>query len=652
MKFETASIVKEYIINDNISQVIITNKLTGKVVSYKNPNEFAIGFNMKKFFTKVESFSCQDCKIVSTDNNVIKFTYIDCLSREWTIRLFNEISGEVIRTHVEFDCKDNDVIVDSVEYFNIPVDSDKFSWSKPVLKEFVLIPPYWATLGQPVYYDTLFMGVEFPTADNAIHDGKTSLKIYYGRDIAARNKKFVAHSAVIGASINDTMEGMKHSFFNYVATFARPKRFRIQFNSWYDNMLKITPDNIEKSFRNIHKGFKDSGLRDIDCYVVDDGWVDYKSSKFWAFNDKFKDGFNNEAALTKELNSTFGIWVGPRGGYTQALSYAMKLTNLGFHVNKSGIDICVADPHYIDSLTNVMIDFMNKYNASYFKLDGFCTRPCGNKKHGHIVGGYKDMYFYTNLWENWFKAFDRMRAVNKDVFLNITSYANVSPWMLIHADALWMNNASDMWFEGEGSNLDQCLNYRDGRYNDLFTNRQLQFPNAYIYNHEPCYAECNYNPIVTNQKVGPGAKNVKVVYDNDEFEEYLTMCMMRGTGFVELYYSPSMFDKQKYAINAKVLKWAEDNFDILSNSIYFGGVPKEGKVYGYVATKGSEGYLAIRNPHNAQQDYTVDLEVYTHSASKVNYISHFGNLEGIAANGANVTFTLKPFEMKVIKFNQ
>ena len=44
--------------------------------------------------------------------------------------------------------------------------------------------------------------------------------------------------------------------------------------------------------------------------------------------------------------------------------------------------------------------------------------------------------------------------------------------------------------------------------------------------------------------------------------------MMRGTGFAELYFSPQMFDRERYAAAAEVLNWAEENFDILRNSVF------------------------------------------------------------------------------------
>lgn len=646
MIIETDRLIKEYLIDDKVNQVIYTNKLSGNRYVVNNPEEFIVGFNMRRFFTKIEYIKMSDCKFVNCKDNILNFSYQDCLSREWKFQLENTIIGSSISMCLTTKCVDESVVIDSVEYYKYPIDKSKFNWSRTVNSEFMHIPTYWASLGQPVYYDGFFCGVEFPTSDNMITGNSISCKIYHGVEIGAA-KSYRAWSAVFGAAIAADMEGSKKSFFEYVDTFARPKRFRIQYNSWYDNMLEINNDNLRESFSAVHEGFKNSGLRDIDCYVVDDGWVDYLKADFWAFNNKFPNGFKEISDFVQnELKSEFGVWVGPRGGYSQTMLYALNLATIGYPMCKQSFDICAANPKYINDLADKMISFVQDNNVSYFKIDGFCARPCRNKNHGHPVGGYQDLYYYTFVWESWYKAFDRIRSVREDVFLNATSYSNLSAWALRWADSIWMNNANDMAYEGEGNNLAQCLNYRDGRYYNLFDDRQLQFPNAYIYNHEPCYATRNFNPPL------PSKSHKTVRYTDEEFRQYLMMCMMRGTGFIELYYTPSMLDEgDKWKINAEVMKWAEDNFDILSHSIYFGGKPKDGRIYGYIASNNKTCYIAIRNPKNAKSEYELNVKQYNHRTEQYNISCELGVLGGITNIADGLKFNLEPYEMKIIKLS-
>lgn len=648
MKLSTSTITKEFVIDDGkIKQVLITNLLTGAVIDIAAPQEFVLHYVDKRLFSNsICTVPMQKCKIESVEGSTINLSYASEVG-SWKFKYTNAVEGGVIKAYLEYDCTNKDVFIDSVQFFDYPIESGKFIWSRPMPKIKSTIRTYFTMLGQPVYYNSFFTGIEFVAADNMLSGGNISLKYYVGRKISELGKDYTPHNAVIGAAVGITMTAHKTSFFEYVATFARPKRFRIQYNSWYDNMLDITHENIEQSFRAIYQGFKSHGLRDIDCYVVDDGWVDYKKSALWALNDNFADGFDKELKLTKELGSTFGIWFGPRGGYSQAFGFASRMAKAGYPRNNRGLEICCGAPNYISALCDRMADFMVKYNVTYFKIDGFAIRPCRNRNHNHPVGGYQDLYFYTFQWEEWAKGFDKLRAVNQDVFLNITSHSNCSPWALKYADAVWLNNATDMAYEGEGGDLDQCLNYRDGRYYDFANVRQLQFPNSHIYNHEPCYATRNYNPPL------PSKSHKTVVYTDKQFEQYLYMCMMRGTGFIELYYTPSMFNDAKWDINTKVLKWAEDNFDKLSQSIYFGGVPKSGEVYGYIAYNNNKGYIAIRNPKSSAQKYSLDVQKFTHEDGAIAYNSYYANGDNpikYMANGSVIDFTLKPYEMAILEF--
>lgn len=79
-------------------------------------------------------------------------------------------------------------------------------------------------------------------------------------------------------------------------------------------MKDITADNIEKSFYEIEKGLSSNGVAPLDAYVVDDGWVDYKSG-FCDFNKKFPNQLYDITQLTANLGTKFGLWLGPRGGY-------------------------------------------------------------------------------------------------------------------------------------------------------------------------------------------------------------------------------------------------------------------------------------------------------------------------------------------------
>ncbi len=598
MEFTAKSVKKTLSVSDGrLTGGSIVNLVTGAEYALAPSDEFTVCYRASASrFSAKKIISSRSCRFKETECGYTASA--DGFSAEAKF----EEAGEALRQTFAFRF-DKDVFIEYIRFGGGERNS-AFSWCAPVGKR-VFQPAKIAAMGQPVYNGDVFTAIESPMGENTIAGGRVRMSYYTGRMFGEVRGEgaYVPPSIVFGGGGKAEFTSMRRDFFRYVRTFSRPERFRIQFNSWYDNMLDIDPNNIKSSFTAVYEGFRKAGLRPLDCYVVDDGWTEYDKPEFWQFNDKFKQGFSNEAALTRSFGSAFGVWFGPRGGYTsQTPVYASHLEKIGYHKNKLSRDICTADGKYAADLCARMAEFCEKYNVRYFKIDGFAITPCYAKDHNHPPArGLTGKAFYTYLWECWCKGFEHIRSVCPDVCLNITSYSHCSPFFLKWADYVWMNNASDMYYIGKGDNLSQCLNYRDSRYRDLFDVRQVQFPAAHLYNHEPCYAERNYNPPLPN----PSHKTV--VYTDEQFALYLKCCMMRGSGLAEVYFSPSMMDGDKWNIAARTLEWAEKHYDVLSHSEFFGGDPAKGEVYGYIACNGKDYALMLRNSGGKAAKYSFDL---------------------------------------------
>lgn len=619
LEFRSASVVKTVIIRDGrIFGAEFENLLTGKRLCAEKSG-FELSYSLKENGRRMRF--CEYGALLKEETGS---GYVVCdESGKICVKVTYDPrdSGELAKT-VEI-ASEEDVFIEYVTVERLSIDKDCYLWQAPDAGRTYLSSRI-ARLGQPLYIGDMFFGLESPVGENSVKKGEAYCRYYTGRKMSevGCGGRYALPSAVVGAGLKAEFNAMRKAFFSYVENFARPSVFRIQFNSWYDNMLDITPERIKNSFTQVYEGMKKAGLRPLDCYVVDDGWTEYKKPLFWQFNGKFKDGFAKEALLTKSFDSTFGVWFGPRGGYTsQTVKYARLLEKIGYHVNRRSKDICTADKNYIRDLCDRMCEFCEKYNVTFYKIDGFAKRPCRAKDHNHPAAKGKGLSFYTFLWEEWIKGFEKIRKVQPDVCLNITSYVHCSPWFLRWADYIWMNNAADMGYAGKGDDLSMCLNYRDGKYRDFYEKRQLQFPAAHVYNHEPCYALKNYN---TSRPFDKDKKHV--TYTDEEFFRYLKCCMMRGSGLAELYFSPAMMDGRKWEIAAEVLKWAEKNFDVLSTSQFFGGRPEKGEVYGYYAVRGDRYVVEVRNSGNKEKDYRFDL-------------LGIGEIKG----------RLKPFEIKYIE---
>ena len=528
-------------------------------------------------------------------------------------------------------------------------------------------------LGQPYYVGSMYWGCEFPQAENKVRDKKGFIRYHYGKNLVVENDKsdgqfhnynnynnangqsgkMITWDAVVGAARSTDYQVVQSDFYEYIETIATKTGFRQQFNSWYDNMKDITDSNIQESFNEIEKGFTQYGVNPLDSYVVDDGWTNYNS--FWDFDrseNKFPNELYNSSSQVNKMGSNFGLWLGPRGGYgtEQRIANYIANNNLGSRNENSGNDINVSDGRYLDKLVNdIFVGYQNKFDINYWKLDGMLLDPSTNSNNAHTTTD--KLCTISETYERWTDMFETMRKNRPDLWINMTSYANPSPWHVQWVNSVWMQNTGDTGYSNKfnSSHEEQMLTFRDGDYYEFFTNNQWQLPNKYFYNHDPVYAKTAHNV--------PGGPGRQIEYTTDELRNHLYMLGTRGTAFWEYYYSPSMFDDEKWQVNAEAANWIEDNFDILQKSKMFGGDPENGDVYGYSCWNGNQGIVSIRNPKNVEQTYTLKLD------EKVGVSSGVKNVYGKVVVGdqsrqtndsvshnTELTYTLKPKEVLIVQY--
>ena len=528
-------------------------------------------------------------------------------------------------------------------------------------------------LGQPYYVGSMYWGCEFPQAENKVRDKKGFIRYHYGKNLVVESDKsdgqfhnynnynnangqsgkMITWDAVVGAARSTDYQVVQSDFYEYIETIATKTGFRQQFNSWYDNMKDITDSNIQESFNEIEKGFTQYGVNPLDSYVVDDGWTNYSS--FWDFDrsaNKFPNELYNSSSQVNKMGSNFGLWLGPRGGYGTERQIANYIANnnLGSRNESSGNDINISDGRYLDKLVNdIFVDYQNKFDINYWKLDGMLLEPSTNSANAHTTTD--KLCTISETYERWTDMYETMRKNRPDLWINMTSYTNPSPWHVQWVNSVWMQNTGDTGYSYKDGDTDEkaMLTFRDGDYYEFFTKNQWQLPNKYFYNHDPVYAKTAHNV--------PGGPGRQIEYTTDELREHLYMLGTRGTAFWEYYYSPSMFDNEKWQVNAEAANWIEDNFDILQKSKMFGGDPEKEQVYGYSCWNGNQGIVSIRNPKNVEQTYTLKLD------EKVGVSSGVKNVYGkvvvgdqsrqtndAVSHNTELTYTLKPKEVLIVQY--
>ena len=626
-----------------------------------------------------------------------------------------------MRKWLEIESSDKTQRFNYIDGEHLNVKDAKETWTIPTNKGGVVaMDMEKSILGQPFYVEGMFFGSEFPETDTQIVSGDSDAKVgrsryWTGKNFAdferdnqlTKDGKYVSWQTVCGASHSDgsDMNVVQADFFNYINQISKPSDFRIQYNSWFDNMMFIDDQNIIESFLAVDKHLNETGVRPIESYVVDDGWNQYRKSAnqyltgddlrrngsvdgkdglnhegFWQFNNKFPDGLTPSSNLVQKLGSDFGVWIGPRGGYNYQGNLAGIIADAG-NGSAAGGSIDVADQRYVTKFKDMAVKWMQDYGVNYWKWDGFAdSGQYGafnsgdgvvgyDENHQHMFGGPNGYYHSTDLWEKWIDLFDEVwktadeEQINK-LWISLTCYVNPSPWFLQWSNSVWMQCTAD---RGERTNgviddkMNAMLTYRDGAYYDFVKNHDFQFPMANIYNHDPIFG-----------KEGTGITADSM--DGEQFRNYLYMMGTRGTAFWELYYSDSIFNDEKYLINADFLKWEEENFDMLRNAKWVGGNPSstatlasgtsgkagEQDAYGFAGfnNAGDEGIISMRNPAATAKkiSFKLDSGIGCKSDGSYHVVLDHVYTEGDKAaaeapktvkHGQTIEMTLQPGEVQI-----
>lgn len=662
-RIENDCLCVEIEVKNKVKSFSLFNKLTGKKIIGEDGSEL--------FCVSFKAFPC--CKIVKASSLSVKSVNEKDENAKKILELvFSPLSvkGNVVCFVLTYELSKNehfirkqltalyeenaDCIVDYVDYAPVKINESMKTWCLPKQKN-SHISGEALSLGQPVFLESAFYGCEFPATYNTVANSSLCVKYYSGKkisDISPALGNCVFPKAVIGVADSDSDERLRKALFSYIETISMPLKLRRQYNSWYDYMLNITHENISTSFKEIEKSMTQVGTKPLDCYVVDDGWNNYKNG-FWSFNEKFPNELYPASNLVKAFGSRFGLWLGPRGGYTtETVKFAKRIekANNGY-LNKRSRDIDVGSNKYIRKTKELMLDFQNRFNLTYWKLDGFIQKPCRNKKHDHICGGFNDMYYYSEVWAKWIDVFSSLHKESKeDVFINLTCYAPPSPWFLQWVNSVWMQISDDMGTVSktpDGRKLecgkkDMMLTYRDDRYYDFTHERKFCFPLSNLYNHDPIYAN-----------------EAKVDMTDDEFRSYLYSMALRGTSFWELYYSYNKMNEEKWRINNDVLLFIEENMHILKNSVIFGGKPAELLPYGYGSFIENEGIVMLRNPSAETVNYelylnhSIGAEKTLKDVKALNILPYSDKGEyGLYSFGDKLAVELLPYETRIIHFGK
>jgi hypothetical protein len=444
-------------------------------------------------------------------------------------------------------------------------------------------------LGQPVYGDDFFLGLEYPGGRNEAKGADVRLWHYVGKTLSPGG--WTSWPAVLGVAEAGEVEGR---FMAYVdAIRLRPVRPVVVFNTWYDMQKeKLTEANSLERIAELNKQLVRGRKIKLDSFVMDDGWDDLQST--WEIDSaKFPRGFDPLAESLRKIGSGLGIWFSPAGGYDENLKKRMATARKkGLEQTANGSWYCLAGPKYFEIFKRRLLETGRDSGINYFKIDGI-PFECNDPAHGHPTGVYSSE-------ANMAAVLDILKTLHEkspEAVLCVTVGAWQSPWWLQYVDFMWMGGA-DYGYREEVpsfSKRDAALTYRDAMMYETLRTHRYQVPIPSLMTHG----------LIKGSYLMLGGANEPPGKWRDE----VVMYTGRGSALKELYVSPSILTDAEWDSVAATFHWAETNQRTLfSGGQMILGDPGRGEVYGYAHFSPEKGIVTLRNPYVETRQVKIKLD--------------------------------------------
>ncbi|MDR6385919.1 enterotoxin [Paraburkholderia caribensis] len=430
----------------------------------------------------------------------------------------------------------------------------------------------------PVVDGNLYLGFELPMSESEVRDGVARFSV--SRALPLEKGKTLAYSAVAGVFRDGQL---RRDFAVYVERErARPYCPFLHYNSWYDIGFLTTytqAQAIERIHAVGHELHEKRGVQ-LDSFLFDDGWDDYSGN--WSFSPAFPDGFQPLKHAAARYGAAPGVWLSPWGGYGPPRTERVTRGQAAGY-ETIGDGFALSGPRYYRRFHDVAMDLLARHGVNHFKLDG-----TGNANR--VVPGSR----FNSDWDAAVELIEAMRGVKHDVFVNLSTGTQASPFWLRHVDSIWRDGA-DYGFAGTGSDRERWITYRDAQTYRNVVCRSPLFPLNSLMLHGIIYAQEN-----ARLNSDPG----------HAFPHEVQSYFGSGTQLQELYVTPSLLGEHDWDVLAQAARWARAHADVLGDSHWIGGAPDQLEIYGWAAWAPSKAIVTLRNPDDRANGFTLDLRAH------------------------------------------
>lgn len=429
--------------------------------------------------------------------------------------------------------------------------------------------------GSPLVGGDFFLGFEHPLSTSAAHSDHAVADLE--RTLPLPKGQSITYSSVIGVAPTGQM---RRAFLAYIERErAHPYRTFLHYNSWYDAGY-FTPYDETIALNRVNAF--GSELHDkrgvaLDSFLFDDGWDNHSS--LWGFNKGFPKGFIPIRDAAAKYGAAPGVWMSPWGGYgkpkDERIAYGRKE---GYEIVDDGY--ALSGPKYYEHFRDVCLDMIRTYGVNQFKFDG-----TGNVDHV-VPGSHFDSDFSAMI-----HLINELRQEKPDIYINLTTGTDASPFWLFYADSIWRGGWDDSR-AGVGTNRQRWITYRDADTYAHIVSRGPLYPLNSLMLHGIIYAQ--YNKYLNTD---PG----------NDFTDEVHSYFGTGTQLQELYITPSLLSDKNWDTLAEAAKWSRENASVLKDTHWVGGDPNWLEVYGWASWSPKKGILVLRNPSDKPSAIEIDL---------------------------------------------
>ena len=464
--------------------------------------------------------------------------------------------------------------------------------------------------------------------------GTHRVRCWLDRALPLRQGRTFTCSSVLGV----VPEGQLRRGFLYYVERERAHAYRtfLHYNSWYD-IGYFTPYAEADCLDVIHSFATELGEKrgvKLDSFLFDDGWDDKTRGGEWRFHAGFPQGFAPLKDAAAACGAGVGVWLSPWGGYgdprkQRVASGAAAGYETDGATNEPGF--ALSGPKYYAQFHRACTEMVTLYGINQFKLDGT----------GNINAVVPGSAFGSDF-EAAIQLIADLRALRPELFVNLTTGTWPSPFWLPICDSIW-RGGWDHSFKGVGSARQRWITYRDGDTYERVVRGGPLYPINSLMLHGLIYAK-------HADRLGTDPEN--------DFPREVRSYFAAGTQLQEMYVSHGLLSETNWNTIAECAKWSRDNAATLVDTHWLGGDPIKLQAYGWASWSPAKGILALRNPNDEPQDFTVELrkcfELPKGAAAAWTLQAPFKQravkeLAGAIPAAKPVKVTLRPFEVLVFE---